>query len=104
MELGNLEAAKDDYELELIAGSLVVSGYFDSAQKIIENELSEFPSRIRVVKKVMCIELFRMDKFKEALNILKEVYPEKHDPGENLYFARGILGYQAWGGYPFSDY
>ena len=99
-----LNLAKNDFDLETIACSLCVNGYFTEAHKIIANELSSFAYRIRVVKTVMCIELFRRDEFEKALKILDELYPEKNDPWNNLYFARGILGYEPWGGYPFSDY
>ncbi|MEM6397139.1 MAG: hypothetical protein AAF741_12390 [Bacteroidota bacterium] len=99
-----LERAKDDFDLEIISCSLAVGGYFDSALNIINNYLSEFPYRIRISKIVICIELFRKGDFDEAKSILEEVYPERNSSWDNLFFARGILGYEPWGGYPFSDY
>ncbi|MEM7371936.1 MAG: hypothetical protein AAF587_25195 [Bacteroidota bacterium] len=99
-----IRLAKDDYELELIACSLCVHGHFEVAQKMIDKELSKFPHRIHVVNLVRCIELFRKNEFHKAKAMLDLIYPEKKSNWDNLILARGILGYQAWGGYPFSDY
>ncbi|MBO9700094.1 MAG: hypothetical protein J7604_07770 [Sporocytophaga sp.] len=99
-----LQLAKDDLDLEMVACSLCINHYFEEASRMIKNELKSFDYRIWVVKVVMCIELFRMDEFDKAKNILDEIYPEKNNCWTNLQFAKGILGYQPWDGYPFSDY
>jgi hypothetical protein len=99
-----IQLAKDDYELETIACYLCIQGYFEESLKMIENELSDFKYRIKVVKIVMVIELFRRDEFNKAKKLMNEIYHQWDSPHDNLYFAKGILGYQPWGGYPFSDY
>ncbi|MBI1224782.1 MAG: hypothetical protein GC192_06060 [Bacteroidetes bacterium] len=99
-----LEIAKDDFELEAIACSLCVNGHFSAAQSIIENELSTFEYRIETVKMVMCIELFRKSDIDHAKVLLNSIHSSKDSIWSKLQFARGILGYQPWGGYPFSDY
>lgn len=99
-----LEIAKDDFELEAIACSLCVNGHFSAAQSIIENELSTFDYRIETVKMVMCIELFRISDIDQAKALLNSVQSKNNSIWDKLHFARGILGYEPWGGYPFSDY
>lgn len=99
-----IEKTKDDFELECIASSLLVNGAFDAAKKIIDNELAMFDYRVSVVKTVMCIELFRRDEIEKGKTLLKEIYPTKDDYWKKLFLARGLLGYEPWGGYPYSDY
>ena len=99
-----IEKSKDDFDLEIIACSLVVNGNFDGAKRLIDNELSEFEHRKKIVKTVMCIEYFRKNELTKGKILLKEIYPEKDNCWENLFLAKGILGYEPWGGYPNSDF
>lgn len=99
-----IKKARDDFDLEIIACPLVINGDFDGAQRMIENELSEFEYRIKIIKTVMCIEYFRRNEIDKGKQILNGIYPKKDSYWENLFLARGILGYEPWGGYPNSDY
>lgn len=98
-----IKNTNDDFEIECIASSLVVNGQFMAAKKIINNELSMYDNRVSVVKTVMCIEFFRRNEIEQGKTMLKEIYPAKNDYWKKLFLARGILGYEPWGAYPYSD-